>query len=469
MTENGPPRTRSSREKLLASHDSNDRLNPNSAAIVGARSGDRQPSLASSSRRNSTTSVGNDDDDDDLDGLRGGAGAGTQQPNNHRAALAQKAMENAEEAARQEQDRVEQRKREDEEAYERVRNAGLIEGLQLSDESDDDEDEEALTRGATGAFPLGGHGAAGGGGRLSRQVSKDESSERLSPHKSISRTSSNSSTSGGGKRRNRADTQPSVYAESTYSQSSLVPPLPDTTVPPLPGPAVAAADALLHHDSAATPQDLTPVRSREDIAAAPVDPTQLELPASPLPSEFATTQPSSFEANTTTSRSHSPLPDVAPIAVPGIAALSTSTPKHVPAPLALVSNEPMAMTTASPTTSQASGLDQSRASSRLGTAITGETSPGPGSVRNGKEPLRDLPSDPLTWSVDDVVEWARQKGFDNLTLGKFAGRLFPRPISSLESYVRKNCSTHQGALPPPCRLQNTKFPETSSSRWTWPC
>ncbi|GAA5894582.1 uncharacterized protein JCM6883_002144 [Sporobolomyces salmoneus] len=383
------PPAHHSREKLT-SQDSADRLNPNS--MIGARSGNRVPSLASSSRRNSTISVG-DDEDDSASILRESQGSGP----NHRAALAQKAMENAEEAAREEQERAERRKKEDEEAYERVRNAGLIEGLQLSDESDDE--DEVLT--GTGAFPLGANG------RLSRQVSKEQEPQRLSPHKSISRTSSNASTNN--KRRDRADTQPSVYAESTYSQSSSVPPLPETTVPPLPGPAVAAFDALL--DSSSTPRDLTPVRSREeDLILAPpspgVNPAQLALPASPLPSDSLSQprdEPSSALAGTAT----------------------FSTPKHVPTPLPL-SNHSVTNGTAaaSPTTSQASGLDQSRASSRLGTALTGETSPGPSSLRGGtindKESLRDLPADPLSWNVDDVVEWARQKGFDNLTLNKFA-------------------------------------------------
>ncbi|GAA5964762.1 hypothetical protein JCM3765_002546 [Sporobolomyces pararoseus] len=398
----GPPQL-NSREKLH-SQDSTDRLNPNS--MISARNGNRVPSLASSSRRNSTTSVG-DDEDDSASLLRGSTGSGP----NHRAALAQKAMENAEEAAREEQERAERRKKEDEEAYERVRNAGLIEGLQLSDESDDDEDEPLA---GTGAFPL---STTGEGGGLSRQVSK-EGTQRLSPHKSISRTSSNASAS---KRRDRADTQPSVYAESTYSQSSLAPPLPDSsTIPPLPGPAVSAADALLDNS---TPQDLTPVRTREEEAVlAPssttLNPSQVELPASPLPTEDSSSQP---VEPTTTSRPHTPLPNTSP-AVPAIAAFST--PKHVPAPLPISNLAFVAPAAASPTTSQASVLDQSRASSRLGAALTGETSPGPSSVRGGtindKEPMRDLPSDPLTWSVDDVVEWARQKGFDNLTLGKFA-------------------------------------------------
>jgi hypothetical protein len=321
-------------------------------------------------------------------------------------------MENAEEAAREEQERAKQRKKEDEEAYERVRNAGLIEGLQLSDESDD-EDEPLV---GSGAFPL----STTGGGGLSRQVSKEEP-QRLSPHKSISRTSSNASRN---KTRDRADTQTSVYAESTYSQSSLAPPLPEaSSIPPLPGPAVSAADALLDQS---TPRDLTPVRSREEEQAsvlapppssAVVDPSQLALPASPLPSE----------ETTTVSRPPSPLPDSSS-SLPAVTALST--PKHVPTPLPISTLPFTAPATASPTTSQASVLDQSRASSRLGTALTGETSPGPSSVRGGtindKESMRDLPSDPLTWTVDDVVEWARQKGFDNLTLGKFAGKIFSR-------------------------------------------
>ncbi|GAA6063545.1 hypothetical protein JCM10212_002657, partial [Sporobolomyces blumeae] len=365
-----------------------DRLSPN--AIVGERNGDRVPSLATSSRRNSTTSVG-DDEDDSASLLRVSGGSGA----NHRAALAQKAMENAEQAAKEEQERVEQRKREDEAAYERARNAGLIEGLQLSDESDDEDEGVAA---GVGAFPP--------VTNLSPQVSRD--GDRPGSRKSVSRSSSAASS----KRRPRADTQPSVYAESTYSQTS--------SVPPLPGPAVAAADALL------LPSDtLERVRSREELVAEPVAVANLDE-ALPEPAPRAVTPTASNEvptpvnalgtASETTSRSGTPLP-LGAAAVPAALA-EPITPKHVPAPLPLTSSV-SSVPAASPTTSQASVLDQSRASSRLGTALTGETSPGP-SVRGPGTDLKDLPADPMGWSVEDVVEWARQKGFDNLTIGKFA-------------------------------------------------
>ncbi|GAA5873399.1 hypothetical protein JCM16303_001114 [Sporobolomyces ruberrimus] len=394
-----PPSAITSRERLGA-NDVPDRLSPSAA---GARSGNRPPSLSSSSRRNSTASAG-DDEDDSASLLRVSTGSGP----NHRAALAQKAMENAEEAAREEQERAERRKKEDEEAYERVRNAGLIEGLQLSDESDD-EDEEPLSR----SYPV----VPNGG--LSRQASKEET-ERLSPHKSISRTSSNASSN---KRRDRANTQPSIYAESTYSQSSLAPPLPETTVPPLPGPAVTAADALFDES---TPKDLTPVRSREEEPPVSSSPAlsasrELEPPASPTISLQQAPGEPTETTRESISRPQTPLPAPSPsLATVG----EFTTPKHVPVPLPIPAHAvalPAAL--ASPTTSQASGLDQSRASSRLGTALTGETSPGPsvrGGVNTDKDSTRGLPTDPATWSVDEVVEWARQKGFDNLTLGKFA-------------------------------------------------
>ncbi|GAA5924019.1 uncharacterized protein JCM15063_005526 [Sporobolomyces koalae] len=376
---------------LLASgggtNDAQERLSPNP---IGARNGNRVPSLSSSSRRNSAASV-LDEDDESASILRGNDGSAP----NHRAALAQKAMENAEADAKAEQERADRRKREDEEAYERVRNAGLIEGLQLSDESDDEEDEIAH-----GGFALGSTE-----GKLSRQVSKEEDDARLSPNKSISRTSSNASH----KRRDRANTQPSIYAESNYSQSSLVPPLPDSPVPPLPGPAVSAADALIDEPNS---RDLTPVRSRDDasLPLATAEPISTEQSASAIP------------ANPSPSRPQTPLP-ASSTAVPANAAFAT--PKHVPTPLPLpISNQVFGVSAASPTTSHASGLDQSRASSRLGTALTGETSP-EASVRGGTisdkdHSGRDLPADPVTWTVDDVVEWARSKGFDGLTLSKFA-------------------------------------------------
>lgn len=314
-------------------------------------------------------------------------------------------MENAEQEAREEQERAEKRKKDDEAAYERVRNAGLIEGLQLSDESD--EEEEIMT----GGYPL------ANGTSLSRQVSKEEEN-RLSPHKSISRTSSNASSRG----RNRANTQPSIYAESTYSQSSLAPPLPGSpSVPPLPGPAVTAADALL----SSTPHNLSPVQTREDpvVASSTQDidePPRSVSPSPPLPPLPPASEPAE-SLRDASSRPHTPLPIPVPVASESLA--SPITPKHVPAPLP-IPTQAVVLPATSPTTSHASGLDQSRASSRLGTALTGETSPG-GSVRgigSDTDALKNLPNDPVTWTVDDVVEWGRVKGFDGLTLGKFSGQ-----------------------------------------------
>ena len=425
---------RTNSQEKLSTTDLNDRLSP---TVVGVRNGNRVPSLASSSRRNSTTSVG-EEEDDSASLLRVSGGSGT----NHRAALAQKAMENAEQEAREEQERAERRKKEDEAAYERVRNAGLIEGLQLSDESD--EEEEIMT----GGYP------SANGSSLSREVSKEEEN-RLSPHKTISRTSSNASNRG----RDRANTQPSIYAESTYSQSSLAPPLPGSpSVPPLPGSTVTAADVLL----GSTSHDLSPVQTREEPATTSTtqdfaEPPRSVSPSPPLPPLPPASEPAE-SLREAPSRPHTPLPVPVPVTSESLA--SPITPKHVPAPLP-IPTQAVSLPAASPTTSHASGLDQSRASSRLGTALTGETSPG-ASVRgigSDAEALKNLPSDPVTWTVDKVVEWGRVKGFDGLTLGKFSG---PSPRSIFLSFSSK-------LIEPFMNYQNTRYPEMSCSRWMLPC
>ncbi|GAA5891794.1 hypothetical protein JCM5296_001863 [Sporobolomyces johnsonii] len=445
----------SSRERLAASdlHQSLDRLSPRGSFTTGGSgSGARTPSINSSRRSSAASAQMNDDDEDSTSMLRGTSGVGAA----HRAALAQKALENAEQAAREERERAERRKREDEEAYERARNQGLIEGLQLSDESDDEDDMGP----SIGAFHIMNGAAAAAENRPA-----------------LSKTTSLSSSLGtelNGSRRPRADTQPSIYAESTYSNNSSIPPVPSAALAPadIPAPlsrspsrsssrspvvtatsSFATQDQQPHHTvldslkvstgaaaetvgagivgAAAAAAGLSSQHEQQDRSATP-EPARSVTPSTILPSEAAPVVQASTSALPESLSAFPAATFIAsgsldfdhprtPLPLPAASAAAPKTPKHVPTPLPLSTSFSSVAASSSPAASHTSGLTQSRASSRMGTAATGETSPG-ASV-NGAGPEKDgrvLPKDPLSWTVDDVVEWGRQKGFDALTLTKFA-------------------------------------------------
>ncbi|GAA5962155.1 hypothetical protein JCM21900_006986 [Sporobolomyces salmonicolor] len=451
----------SSRERLVASdlHQSLDRLSPRGSFTTGGSGpGARTPSINSSRRSSGASAQMNDDDEDSTSMLRGTSGVGAA----HRAALAQKALENAEQAAREQRERAERRRREDEEAYERARNQGLIEGLQLSDESDDEDDMGP----SIGAFHIINGAAA--------------AAAAAENHPNSSQTTSLSSSLGtelNASRRPRADTQPSIYAESTYSTystNSSIPPVPSAALAPadIPAPlsrspsrsssrspvvtassASPTPDQQQHHTvldslksttgaaadtvgagtvgAAAAAASLNLENEQQDRTTTP-EPIRSVTPSTMLLSEAAPVVQTSTPAlpeplgalPATTFIAPGGLDSVGPptpLPLPAASAAAPKTPKHAPTPLPLSTSFSSVAASSSPAASHTSGLTQSRASSRMGTAGTGETSPGP-SV-NGAGPEKDgrvLPKDPLSWTVDDVVEWGRQKGFDALTLTKFA-------------------------------------------------
>ncbi|BGP37512.1 hypothetical protein JCM10450v2_001417 [Rhodotorula kratochvilovae] len=495
----------------------------------------------------SETSVHSRVDDDDFDDAA--SAVNVQRPSDgaaHRAALAARAMENAEKAAQEERERAERRRKEDEERYENVRKSGLIEGLQLSDESDEEGDDDE----AEGplALPVTAEAPAGEVAEL-----KDEAERPVLPG-TVSTTSIDGLPPP--ETRPRADTQTSVYAESVYSNNSSIPPIPSPPVAAaaiVPSPSIAAAslepapssaaelaspppadspssdvalpgaftiaipapssikgdetprspteppssapgaglvDSLksttesaataisvgaaglvaaattavaaagvglasdspkeeahvaepvvvhLEEEQVALPQEAQAALETETsaAAAAPPPPEETALPAhvnddAPAPPATpaqATAEDAAVEASTAVdvapAANAAPAVDAAPASEPGVAAASAVTPAAaLVASTRAVTPTPPA---AAPATQPASpvSLDQSRASSpATGTAplsasiITAATTATAPTSEKGE--AKELPADPMNWSVDDVVEWGRQKGFDGLTVGKFA-------------------------------------------------
>ncbi|GAA5977063.1 hypothetical protein JCM11641_001289 [Rhodosporidiobolus odoratus] len=409
-------------------------------------------------------------DDDETSSLHEGA----RRPEDgvaHRAALAAKAMENAEKAARQEREKAERRRKDDEERYERTRE-GLIEGLQLSDESEsEDEGHEADQREPFSALRARGQTkAAEGAKEAAKEVVADGgeaaptvsvspapltgggASLRPPLHDAFSSSSSLGAAQEQHELRPRADTQPSVYAESIYSTtSSAAPPLPSPAAivasqPPSPAKSVVAplptssstesssvaapvADALegLRSAASTTTAALAGVAT---AAAAGVGLAVSDRQPSPEPAVRAS------EPDLAKPAMHAALPkdEAEQTALP----VDIAAAERAPSPIHSVYSQPKPRTpsphpppapihTATPVTAVAPSLTASPASLAFGTSTAATSAP---PSETGKEGglARDIPVDPLTWSVEDVVTWAKSKGFDKMTVGKFEGAptVFPR-------------------------------------------
>ncbi|GAA6048147.1 hypothetical protein JCM3770_003684 [Rhodotorula araucariae] len=464
------------------------------------------------------TSVHSRVDDDEFDD--GASALNVQRPADgaaHRAALAAKAVENAEKAAQEERERAARRKKEDEERYESVRQSGLIEGLQLSDESDDEGDDEGDDEAeAPLPLPVTENAPAGEGAELTdvavRPALPGTVSTAINDGIALPET------------RPRADTQTSSYAESVYSNSSSVPPVPSpgaagaaiipspsiaaASVKPVPPPAaeiaLPASPVLDIAEPTTTKGDETPRSSHEPpssasgaglvdtlksttesaagaitagaaglvaaattaVAAAgvglgsdqPKEETHTAEPVAAQPHEELVALPEEANAvlDTGTSATTAAPPPPEETAVPAqlvedVPALSSapvqataddaaiesytqtdvdSAPAPVPAPLPAV--VPVTATTPPPAPPPPATQPASPASANHSRASSPATSAAPLSASfvtaattataptSEKGDARELPADPMNWSVEDVVDWGKQKGFDDLTVSKFA-------------------------------------------------
>ncbi|KAM0791669.1 hypothetical protein ACM66B_006262 [Microbotryomycetes sp. NB124-2] len=405
-------------EQALAKlEDSHSRQRNNGVVINGASStadaSAPQPLTAEPIRRDSTSVASIDQsslrtkDDDSDDGGVAQTGAG------HRALLAAKAQENADKAAREEQERKE-------------RPPAVVSNSVNGDARAD------VPPAADEPTPV-----------VSQAATWNDQIET----------------------RPRADTETSAYAESTYSVASdaaVTPAAEQITAPaaedeqeilggiyetaasPAPAPAPTpdqssdAADAtpkISQGTSAAAVEAFTAgvvgaaavggdaalarsARSRESSSGPKIaQPTYAPTNAA-VTTEAATSSQPPIAATET--------PATAPVLPPPVTTNGTVTPpppttetsavkhvspaaKHVPSPINTAAGyhpSPIGSAT-SATNSQTSSRAVTVPLSR-GTSLTS---------MNG--PKRALPSDPATWSVEDVVEWGRQKGFDGLTLSKF--------------------------------------------------
>lgn len=424
-------------------------------------------------------------------------------------------MRNAEKDQQEERERIERRRKEDEEAYERVRSEGLIEGLQLSDESDEEEERFSplISQGELASPP----GKAQKEGEEEAKEVVASAGEAvpavLSPSVAVSppptdlltadrpplpetissndtlETAEEGEEAGEADRpdlRPRADTQPSIYAESTYSttSSSAAPPLPSppqVLAEPAPAPVPVGGVAVVTSTPSAP---VTPLPAASTASGTVDKPEEEDSVLSTL-RDAATSTTTTIAAGATAAvaglgaaiasaghnpaREASPEPETqtgsaAPIAVPkearsvladvaeeevvaapvDISAAETapqppvsSTPIPHPAPLGIdTSLSSSAASSSAPPSSSAviasaagaggiaPSVTASPSSAAFSRSTAGTSAPASESGTGGKREGKELPADPMSWDVQEVVEWARQKGFDKLTVSKFEGALF---------------------------------------------
>ncbi|SCZ92503.1 BZ3500_MvSof-1268-A1-R1_Chr5-2g07921 [Microbotryum saponariae] len=407
------------------------------ASLQVQRAANLEPAVAQS---------GDSSSEDELDEGKSIAERGNVGPNgshpevgvNHRAALAATAALNAERAAREEREREEQRRKDDEAAYERSRQEGLVEGLQLSDESDD---EAGLPLPLT--VPL--HPTtlpaastkfdAPSGSTVTPAVvvsNGDIPHEPVTPNGSVDAAAFVSSDNPV----SRDLESSSTYAESTYSEASVAEEPVDDAVP-----AATGIDNGL--DSINIDPSHAPILATSAVSFSSPPTTASAAAVSQPALESAAPMPQASSAS-----DHVPLLAGAGLATGAVAvgvaahhafasnehlskaveatssaAARAVTPDSVLPPS--ITSTPVALPLALPVAAVVSpGPNSGRILSPSQSSLSISTRAGSGSVTdattNGtSHAAGTLPYDPRVWSVDEVCEWATSKGFDALTLAKF--------------------------------------------------
>lgn len=370
----------------------------------------------------------------------------------HRAALAARVSQNAERAAEEARELAERRKREDEERYIQSANqAGLIDGLQLSDESDEDEGEEPVES----FLPL--------PAPLPAPIGVDQATPAPAPADLTASEAAEARPD----LRPRADTETSTYDESDASlyanQSSFADLSQSQNSAPVPVDEVPMAQAI---DS----EPFEPPKTTSNVASSveasprsgemtPTHPVARTAPASPtaaIADDHAGTilaatgaglagvsaagvatafgSHADFASRTDSQTEGSSPPPQHPRSANGTA-VEMSSAVTAASSAALASTPAAGVSPAlphAPRMSSPLAVDSTHAAVApsvppLGTPVSApHSSFSPSStVRSTASPVvawDALPADPIDWTVDNVVDWGQQKGFDEGILSKFVGK-----------------------------------------------
>lgn len=347
-------------------------------------------------------------------------------PRNPRAMLAAKAAANAEKDAKneRERDRAEMTRQKQEDAQRRE--GGMASGIQLSDESEEEEEPVPEARHS--------------------EVRDEPIVEVLSATPPPPQEDDTVPPNAFRPRVNSANSATSVYPDEPLTPNHAnAPPLPTFTpsasansLSPLPAPIPTSSrhfdlDSLSSDSKVGTGKaaEIAGLAGLASVGAAGLAATHSSFKTSPNP----TATPSLIM-----------IPAIVPSTIPvndnnGKRFVDASPIFDSPRPLSATVPTPPVI---SPSASMAS-IPHSLESSRQGHApagtATGDTSPRTSSYGGtaGKSwaPIetasgKDLPYDPTTWGVAEVCEWGKAKGFDDLTLSKFQGmskdKLPQRPL-----------------------------------------
>ncbi|GAA6020104.1 hypothetical protein JCM10207_006256 [Rhodosporidiobolus poonsookiae] len=194
--------------------------------------------------------------------------------------------------------------------------------------------------------------------------------------------------------------------------------------------AVAAAGVGLGSSPTSATGERTPSPSPAEAAAAP----EPELPKEAAPVLAAEPAKEAEQTAAPVAPQEAVQPDPTPAAA---AAASTATAAPALAPLSTAPTTTGAVAEVSPVPATAATDGHSPAAALKTTAVNGNghdgaltSSPAHGAfpaASAGEEKEKEkkdggdagLPDDPMSWSVQDVVSWAKGKGFDEMTVGKF--------------------------------------------------
>lgn len=389
-------------------------------------------------------------------------------PLNPRAILAAKAAANAETAARVVRENAEERRKSDEAAYEKNRllEGTPVEGLQMSDESDDEpispvvpstsSSAQDLARKAEMRAAIFNKGTTYSNGPLNGAAPvwspspapsavfgplpmldepEGDFMDNYLPGNDLSLSDMAPSLSETVLRSSLSHDEPSVASIPVVSSPAVLEPV-EEAAPAHVGGAIAVVAALGAAATGAFAYHQHTPEVQEVVAPAPV---ALLPQAEAVVHEQAATLPESVTAEpihvpatsavptvevvspqSVKSRSLSPIDTSSKAVSPSLASLPATI---LPTPVVSQHTVAHPLLSDSPAASIASRDSSQVGHDRLAnTSVqTGETSPRGASEGAFSQKGETLPHDPREWDVAQVVEWGKGKGFDKLTLSKFQG------------------------------------------------
>ncbi|KAH8919480.1 hypothetical protein BT69DRAFT_1322090 [Atractiella rhizophila] len=353
-----------------------------------------------------TSSFRPDDEDADTESQAGSADEDeTFDPHKARELLAEKAKLNLSKQLEAERKKRERQRTEEEAMWARL-NAGGVDGLEISDESEEEEGE----------------------GPLSKKMAEEEEEERtrefdarmkgmgldISPEERREQLEKAKDTA----------LPPSPALVTSFEDVKGVPLndggsklkdylLPTPNSEEVEELAIPTSDSQPQPSVAVEPQsqpqpETSPVP--QAYALSPIDPTAPVFPLSASPEPRSALVPSPSPEPFAQAGQASPSPAPSPVANPALLASTTTATTAT----TTEENASNAVSTSAYTNGAPAGVTTANTSARSSVQE-------PTSVAEKKHPpALEKKKSPLEWTVDEVVEWGKERGFDQVTLSKLA-------------------------------------------------